>query len=114
MAEEANSVIRLEQGAGRAIRSFLNEKNISRPLRIDLNFSGCCDAALCLSADEVREKDLIVELEGLTFVISPETYALTGEITVSFADEADRKGFVLKSGKPVSEWEGFGVSAIKV
>jgi Fe-S cluster assembly iron-binding protein IscA len=114
MTEEALSIIKLEKGVSRAIGELLQEKNIRRPLRIDLNFSGCCDASLCLRLDDVREDDLILELEGLTFVISPEDYERAGEITVSYVDEADRKGFVIKSSKPVSEWEGFGVSGIKL
>ncbi|MCX6005457.1 MAG: hypothetical protein NT082_07295, partial [Chloroflexi bacterium] len=107
-------VIILEPGAGRAISSFLNEKNIRRPLRIDLNFSGCCDASLSLHVDNAREDDLILEVEGLTFVINPETNELAGEITVSHVDEAGRKGFVITSSKPVGEWDGFGVSDIKI
>jgi Fe-S cluster assembly iron-binding protein IscA len=114
MAVEATPIIKLEQGVSRAIVSFLNEKNIRRPLRIDLNFSGCCDASLCLCVDHVRENDLILEIEGVTFVISPETYELAGEITISYADEAGRKGFVIKSSRPVGEWAGFGVSDIKI
>jgi len=29
-------------------------------------------------------------------------------------DEMGRKGFVLTSSKPVGEWDGFGVSDIKI
>lgn len=114
MAEERSSIIKLEQGAGRAISSFLSEKNIRQPLRIDLLFSGCCDASLGLCLGPVREKDLIFELEGLTFLISPETYELAGEISISYVDEAGRKGFVIRSSKPVGEWDGFGTGDIKI
>lgn len=114
MADKANQIIKLEPGVSGAIRSIINEQNIRRPLRIDLNFSGCCDASLCLSVDDVRESDLIVIAEGLTFVISPETYELAGDITISFVDEAGRKGFVITSSQPISEWEGFGVCNIKI
>ena len=107
-------MIKLEQGVSRIISLFINEKNIRRPLRIDLNFSGCCDASLCLCADDVREKDLILEVEGLNFVMSSEIHELAGEVTISYMDEAGRKGFVIKSNKPVGEWEGFGVCDIKI
>jgi Fe-S cluster assembly iron-binding protein IscA len=113
MVEEISSIIKLEQGVSRAIGFFMKEKNIHRPLRIDLNFSGCCDASLCLCADDARENDMISEIEGLTFVISPETYELTAEITVSYVNEQERKGFIIKTSKPVSKWEGFGGSDIK-
>jgi Fe-S cluster assembly iron-binding protein IscA len=66
-----------------------------------------------LSADQIRESDLVQEVDELMFVISPETYQLLGEVTISYRDEPGRKGFVITSIKPVSEWEGFGVSNIK-
>lgn len=114
MVEERKPIITLEQGAGRAMSSFLNEKNIRQPLRVDLLFSGCCDPSLGLCLGQVREKDLIFKLEGLTFLISPETYELAGEITVSCVDEAGRKRFAIKSSKPLGEWGGFGTGDIKI
>lgn len=103
----------MEPGVSQAIKSFLAANGTSQPIRIDLNFRGCCDASLCLSVDRVLDNDLTVETEGLTFAISPETFALAGEVTVSYIDEAGKKGFVLRSSKPVSEWDGFGVCGIR-
>jgi len=85
---------------------------LQRPLRIDLQASGCCDPSLCLRVDIVRELDLIQEADGLVFVISPEIYRLAGEITVRHVDDNHRKGFVLTSSKPLTEWDGFSVSSI--
>ena len=92
----------------------MNEKGISRPLRIDLRFTGCCDASLGLRVDDISEADLYIEAAGLIFIIDPEVYRLAGEITVAYLEEEGRKGFVLTSERPVSEWEGFGVSDIQV
>lgn len=108
-----NISIKLEQGASRAIGSAMDEKNEHRPLRIDLQFTGCCDSSLCLRVDDAFENDLISQIEGLTFVIRQEIYDLTGEITVSYVNHQGRKGYIIKSSKPLSEWEGFGVSDIK-
>ena len=107
-------MVKLEAGAGRAIRSFFAEKGIQGPLRIHLQSSGCCDSSLGLSVDRIRESDLIQEVDGLTFMISPETYRLAGEVAISYRDEIGEEGFILTSEKPVSEWEGFGVSAIRI
>ena len=106
--------VKLEARAGQAIKSFLAEKGIQRPLRIHLQFTGCCDPSLGLSVDSIREPDLIEEVDGLTFVIDPEVYQLVGNITISYIDEIGRKGFILTSDKPVSEWDGLGVSAIGI
>jgi Fe-S cluster assembly iron-binding protein IscA len=107
-------VIQLESGAGQAIKSFLSEKGIQEPIRIDLNSTGCCDVSLGLSVDTVRPADLVEEIDGLQFTMSPETYQLVGDVTISFVDEKDKQGFVLCSSKPVSEWAGFGVCSIRV
>lgn len=105
--------IKLEPAAGRAAGKFLNERGISRPLRIDLNFTGCCDASLCLRVDDIGESDLYTEVEGLTFIVDPEIYNLAGGIAIACVEEDGRTGFMLTSERPVSEWEGFGVSEIK-
>jgi Fe-S cluster assembly iron-binding protein IscA len=114
MKEDAIPMVKLEATARQAIRAFLSEKGFQRPLRIDLQSSGCCDPSLCLSVDDIRESDLIQEVDGLTFVIGPETHELVGEVTISFSDDTGRKGFVLTSRKPVSEWDGFAVSVIRI
>ena len=105
--------IKLEPGAARAAGAFLKEKGISRPLRIDLNFTGCCDASLVLRADDMGDNDLYTEIEGLTFIVDPEVYGLAGGITITYVEEEGRTGFVLTSERPISEWEGFGVSEIR-
>ena len=106
--------VKLESRAGQAIKSFLAEKGIQRPVRIHLQFTGCCDPSLGLSVDSIRKPDLIEEVDGLTFVIDPEVYQLVGNITISYIDEIGRKGFILTSDKPVSEWDGLGVCAIGI
>jgi Fe-S cluster assembly iron-binding protein IscA len=106
--------VKLESGAGQAAKRFLKEKGISRPLRIDLRFTGCCDASLGLRVDDISEGDLYVEVEGLTFILDPDVFQLAGEVTITYVGEKGRTGFLLTSEKPVSEWEGFGVSAIQI
>lgn len=106
--------VKLESGASLAASRFLSEKGISRPLRIDLRFTGCCDASLGLRVDDISETDLYTEADGLTFIMDPEVYRLAGEITVVYLEEEGRTGFLLTSQRPVSEWQGFGVSDIQV
>ena len=112
--EKAVPMVKLEPKAGQAIKTFFAEKEFQRPLRIQLQSSGCCDPSLCLSVDNIQKPDLIQEVEGLTFIMSPEIHELVGEVTIAFTDEIGRKGFVLTSSKPVSEWEGWGVSSINL
>jgi len=107
-------MIKLEASASQAISSFLAEKRIQGPLRIDLRSSGCCDPSLSLSVNNIRESDLIQEVEGLTFIMTPEIHQLVGEVTISYVDEIGKKGFLLTSEKPISEWDGLGVSIIRI
>jgi Fe-S cluster assembly iron-binding protein IscA len=106
-------MVKLEPGAGQAIRTFLSENGIQGPVRIELRFAGCCDPSLGLRVDEVRESDLVREEDGVTFVMSPETFQIAGDVTIACADDGIRKGFVLTSGNPVSEWDGFVTCSIK-
>jgi len=106
-------MVNLEKSAGQAIKAFFAEKGFQRPLRIHLQSTGCCDPSLCLSVDHIQDSDLIQEVDGLTFIISPETHELVGEVTISYAEEIGRQGFIITSSRPVSEWEGFGVSRIR-
>ncbi len=96
-----------------AIRVFLEKNNLQKPVRIHLQSTGCCDASLGLTVDDIHENDLIQDIQGITFVISPEVHEMTGNISINHAAEQHRTGFVLTSKHPVSEWSGFGVCAIK-
>ncbi|MGA8848326.1 MAG: hypothetical protein WB564_00655 [Dehalococcoidia bacterium] len=109
-----NPIIKLGPSVSQTIKSILGDKGIEQPIRIDLHSSGCCDSSLYLCVDAALETDLTVELDGLTFVINPDIYQVVGEVTISYVDEMGRKGFILTSSKPVSEWDGFGVSDIKI
>jgi Fe-S cluster assembly iron-binding protein IscA len=69
---------------------------------------------LGLSVNNIRESDLTQEVDGLTFVISSEVHQLVGNVTISYIDEIGRKGFILTSDKPLSEWDGLGVCAVGI
>jgi Fe-S cluster assembly iron-binding protein IscA len=105
-------MITLDIGAVQAIKAFLTEKGLERPLRIHLQSSGCCDPTLALSLDDIGPTDIIQKEWGLTFVINPETVGLVGDVFIAYVDDSGRKGFLITSTKPLSEWDGFGVSTI--
>ncbi len=105
-------MVKLKSGAGPAISSFLKESGIQGPIRIDLESSGCCDPILTLSVDRIRDEDLVADVDGLVFLINPDIYRRVGEVTISYVDANGRKGFVVTSRTPVSEWGGFGLCHI--
>ena len=105
-------VIKLEPGAALFLKSLLACKDT--PLRIELKNSGCCDSSLGLRADKCRETDLLVKCDDLIFLITPETYQITRDITISYIDEPGKRGIMLTSSQPVSEWAGFALSDIQI
>jgi Fe-S cluster assembly iron-binding protein IscA len=107
-------MVKLESGAGRVIKDFLDEKGPRHPIRIDLESSGCCDPTLTLSVDHLHEDDFVADIDGLVFLINPDIYRLVGDVTISYVDDNGRKGFVVTSHKPVSEWGAFGLCHIRV
>ena len=108
------SLVTLDPAAGQAFKSLLSEAGIQGAVRIEIQFSGCCDPSLGLRVDAVRESDLVEEVDGLTFVIDPETHELVGEVKISCPDEGGRRGFVLTSSEPLGEWDGFATCRIRM
>ena len=99
-------MIKLDSAASRAIKSLLAERGSQGPVRIELQFTGCCDPSLGLIVDAARESDLAEEADGLTFIIDPQTHELAGEVSVHYKDDAGRDVFVLTSTNPIGEWDG--------
>jgi len=108
------SLVTLGPGAGQAVKSLLSERGIQGPVRVELQFTGCCDPSLGLIVDTVRESDLVEEVDGLTFVIDPETHQLAGEVRISCTDDAGSNRFVLTSSKPIGEWDGLITCSIRM
>lgn len=106
-------MIKVLPEAMEAIRTFLNERERPKSIRIQLQSTGCCDASLGLMADTIRAEDLTYDLQGITFMISHELCILAGDITIAYINEQHRTGFVLTSEKPINEWAGFGACTIK-
>ncbi|MGP8152917.1 MAG: hypothetical protein ACLQBQ_02070 [Smithella sp.] len=112
MAEE--SIITLGPGAARAIKKWMIEKNVQGAVRIEIRSSGCCDASLGLRIDSARETELVVIVEGITFVVDRAIHDLVGQIAISCSDEPYRAGFIITSSIPLNEWAGFGACDIIV
>lgn len=100
-------MVTCEARALEAVKEELVRRESAGPVRIELRFTGCCDASLGLRVDSVRDGDLVQEVDGVTFVVSPEVFETAGDISVGYCDEAGRRGFILTSARAVSEWQGF-------
>lgn len=100
-------MVRLKNKTSQKINEIINKKIENLKLRIDLNFSGCCEPSLRLQTDNEKPGDLKIKVDGLTFIISDEVYRICGDITIEYIDEkSDGKCFRITSEKPVSEWAG--------
>jgi Fe-S cluster assembly iron-binding protein IscA len=108
------SEIKVDPIALEAIKSLLAEKRSEGPVRIELQFTGCCDPSLGLLVDEARESDIVADVDGVRFVIDPQAQELAGEISIAFRREGERRVFVITSANPIGEWEGFMTCEMKV
>ena len=101
------SLVKVNPAASQAVRSLLSRSGTQGPVRIELQFTGCCDPSLGLIVDTVRESDFVEEVDGVTFVIDPPTRELAGEVSIDYKDDDGRAVFVLTSANPIGEWDGF-------
>jgi len=97
-------IVTLESDVADAMRSLV--AGDARPIRIELQFTGCCDPSLGLLLDAARESDAVQEVDGLTFVIDPQTQELAGEVRIACRHEQGQAAFVVTSTHPIGEWDG--------
>ena len=107
------SIVKLDPRAYQTILSELFERKLRPFVRIEICSTGCCDASLGLRPDEADATDLVEEVDDLTVFMSPEVYALVGDVFISCADDVGRSGFILTSQHSLNEWQGFAVCNIK-
>jgi Fe-S cluster assembly iron-binding protein IscA len=106
------TLIKLDPLASEAIKSLLTERGIRTPIRIELQFTGCCDPSLGLLVDDARETDLVEEIDGLTFVIDRQAQELAGEISIAY--KPDAQSFVLTSDHTIGEWDGMITTTLRL
>lgn len=99
------ALVRVSSTASEAMKSLLAEKGVQGPVRIELQFTGCCDPSLGLIVDPAREADAVEDVDGLTFVIDPSTQDLAGEVTIDYKGDG-RDAFLITSSNPIGEWDG--------
>lgn len=107
-------MINVKKEALQAIKKFLAERDLQKAIRIHLQSTGCCDASLGLMTDDTRPDDIVQDIQGITFLISPIVSEMAGDITIDYVSEKHQTGFVLTSERPISEWDGFGVCTIRI
>ncbi|MDD5170395.1 MAG: hypothetical protein PHN75_16385 [Syntrophales bacterium] len=108
------SFFKLDLDTCRKIKETLSREGHPLSVRIEIRSTGCCDSSLGLIAGGIEETDLVEEVDGLKIFIKREIHNLVGEVTIAYVDDGQKQGFVLTSGKPLNEWEGFGVCSIRV
>lgn len=107
-------MLEVKREALQTIKTFLAEKDLQKAIRIHLQSTGCCDASLGLMTDDTRPDDIVQDIQGITFLISPDVSELTGNIAIDYVSGKHQTGFVLTSERPISEWDGFGVCTIRI
>jgi Fe-S cluster assembly iron-binding protein IscA len=109
---QEQSIVTLGPGTAGAIKTWMTGNNASGAVRIEIRSTGCCDASLGMRIDSARESDMVVIVEGITFVVDREIHDLAGQISIARSDEPHRTGFIITSSIPLNEWAGFGTCNI--
>ena len=105
-------MIDIDREAIDAIKAHQAETNSPTALRVQVRTSGCCDPTLALIFDQAKPDDLIMEQDGLTFVMDSSTYQMAGDVSIELADDGECPSFTITPAKPLSEWSGFCVTTI--
>ena len=105
-------IVTLGPGTAGAIKTWMSGNNAHGAVRIEIRSTGCCDASLGMRIDSARESDLVVIIEGITFIVDREIHDLVGQISIARSDEPNRTGFIITSSIPLNEWAGFGTCDI--
>ncbi|MGA3281356.1 MAG: hypothetical protein ABSD50_10280 [Smithella sp.] len=111
---QEKSIVTLGPGTAGAIKTWMFGNNAQGAIRIEIRSTGCCDASLGMRIDSARESDMVVIVEGITFVVGREIHDLVGQIAIARSDEPNRAGFIITSSIPLNEWAGFGTCDITV
>jgi len=76
---------------------YLKENNITSPLRVFINQSGCSGSSLALALDEQKDGDQVFTEDSLTFLAEKAILAQCGTITVDYLEASGNSGFSLSS-----------------
>ncbi|MDA8138859.1 MAG: hypothetical protein M0036_09415 [Desulfobacteraceae bacterium] len=110
----AMSFVSLTQAASQAIEIFIKNFGVAKAVRIEIQSSGCCDSSLGLRLDAARDSDLVQESNGIEFIMDRELLGLVGDVNIDYRFGNGQAGFVMTSRKPLNEWQGFGISTIRI
>ena len=95
-------MVQVTPSASKAVRDFMQEKNLVSPLRVFLNQSSCCGPSLGLRIEEeTLDTDDQVVVDGQTYLIDKGLGVMTGGVTLDFIDDNGQQGFTLTTARPM-------------
>lgn len=96
-------MIEVSENASRAIKAFMQERNLDSSLRVMLQAGSCCGGpSLRLVLDEKKDGDHSHEVDGLTYLIAQDLAEQSGPVKVDYVDNGWQQGFVLTSANPLA------------
>lgn len=90
---------------------YLKENNITSPLRVFINQSGCSGSSLALALDEQKDGDQVFNEDSLTFLAEKSMLEQCGTITVDYIEATGNAGFSLRSANPLPSGGGCSTSS---
>ena len=93
-------MVTITEKAETVLKEYFKDKEIS-PIRIFLQSGSCCGPSLAMVLDEAKGSDDVFPINGFTMVIDKDLLVQTRSITVDYADQGARTGFMLVPEVPI-------------
>ncbi|MGL4209773.1 MAG: iron-sulfur cluster biosynthesis family protein [Candidatus Adiutrix sp.] len=96
-------MITITPDAQEKLTAYLAESKVAPKVRIYLPSCDCSGSGepISLTLDEPTETDIKVQAGELELFISPELFAQTGKVEITFKDDGRNSGFVVDSEKTI-------------
>jgi iron-sulfur cluster assembly accessory protein len=80
---------------------YMQENNLTSPLRVFISSGGCSGPALALALDEEKQGDQVFNQKDLVILVEKNIIDQCGSITVDYIDAGNRSGFSIQSANPL-------------
>ncbi|WP_417911773.1 IscA/HesB family protein [Candidatus Electronema sp. TJ] len=99
-------MIEITDLAVKNVKDYLDQNKIESAVRISMMSGGCSGPSLSLSLDDVKEGDLTVEKDGISFLMDKGLSDTCGAVKVDFVESSggcgcSGGGFTISCEKPL-------------
>lgn len=96
--DDTKNIIEVTEKAEKEIKRVLEQKeNPNLAIRLGVQGGGCSGLSYKLSYDEAKEKDHVIEINGIKVLVDRKSAIYLKGMQLDFNDELNGRGFVFKN-----------------